>query len=144
MLTNKELFHSLSDPVPPLRRDVQIIPIDDNGKNLLYFHDSMGYLSENFALDAGVQPLLQMFNGDLSIEQIHNEIEGDIGIEQLLDFVQLMDQHRALQSEYLHFFADTVEDDFEKKSDKAACISRRKLSQRSERAQLLCCRHAFR
>lgn len=114
MLTNKELFHSLSDPVPPLRRDVQIIPIDDNGKNLLYFHDSMGYLSENFALDAGVQPLLQMFNGDLSIEQIHNEIEGDISIEQLLDFVQLMDQHRALQSEYFHFFADKVEDDFEK------------------------------
>jgi AmmeMemoRadiSam system protein B len=114
MLTNKELFHSITDPVPPLRRDIQIIPIEDKGKNLLYFHDSMGYLSKNFALDAGVQPLLQMFNGDLSIEQIHNEIDGNIGIEQLLDFVQLMDQHRALHSDYFRFFADKVEDDFEK------------------------------
>lgn len=114
MLRNKELFHSQTDPVPALRRDLQIIPIKDNGKDLLYFHDSMGYLSKNFALDASVQPLLQMFNGNVSIEQIHNKINGDIGIQELVDFVQLMDQHRALHSEYFRLFADKVEDDFEK------------------------------
>ncbi|MDZ7718136.1 MAG: AmmeMemoRadiSam system protein B [Balneolaceae bacterium] len=114
MIRNKELFHSKSDPVPSLRRDVQIIPIEDNGKDLLYFHDSMGYLSQNFALDSGVYPLLQMLDGESSVEKIHQQIDGNIEVENLLDFVQLMDQHRALQSDYFHFYADQMEEKFEK------------------------------
>lgn len=114
MLRTKELFHSMSDPVPSIRRDVQIIPIQDQGKDLLYFHDSMGYLSKNFALDASVRPLLQMFNGQSSIEQIHQKISGNLDKEGLLDFVQLMDQHRALHSEYFRFYADNMEEEFEK------------------------------
>lgn len=114
MLRSKELFHSMTDPVPSIRRDVQIIPIEDEGKDLLYFHDSMGYLSENFALTADVQPLLHLFNGKTSIEKIHQKIDGSIDKEGLLDFVQLMDQHRVLHSEYFRFFADKMEDDFEK------------------------------
>lgn len=114
MLRNKDLFHSKTDPVPALRGDVQIIPIEDNGRDLLYFHDSMGYLSKNFALDAGVHPLLQMLNGKTSIEEIHQEIDGNIDLDNLLDFVQLLDQHRALHSEYFRFFADQMEEDFEK------------------------------
>ncbi len=114
MLRSKELFHSMTDPVPSIRGDVQIIPIEDQGKELLYFHDSMGYLSKNFALDASVQPLLQMFNGQTNIEKVHQQIHGNIGKEALLDFVQLMDQHRVLHSEYFNFYADKMEDDFEK------------------------------
>lgn len=114
MLRSKELFHSMNEPVPPIRRDVQIIPIEDQGKDLLYFHDSMGYLSKNFALDAGVQPLLQMFNGSTSVEKIHQQIQGNIDKEGLLDFVQLLDQHRVLHSEYFQFYADKMEEDFEK------------------------------
>lgn len=114
MLRNKELFHSMTDPVPSIRRDIQIIPIEDKGKDLLYFHDSMGYLSKNFALDASVHPLLQMLNGETSIEKIHQQVDGNIGQDNLLDFVQLMDQHRALHSNYFRFFADQMEEDFEK------------------------------
>lgn len=114
MLRNKDLFYSLTDPVPALRRDVQIIPIEDKGKDLLYFHDSMGYLSKNFALDVSVQPLLLMLNGHTSIEKIHHQIDGGVSEEELLDFVQLMDQHRALHSEYFQFFAEKMESDFEK------------------------------
>jgi len=114
MLRNKELFHSKTDPVPALRGDLQIIPIEDKGKELLYFHDSMGYLSKNFALDANIHPLLQMLNGDTSIEQIHQQVDGNLNQENLLDFVQLLDQHRALHSDYFRFFADQMEENFEK------------------------------
>lgn len=104
----------MTDPVPSIRGDVQIIPIEDQGKDLLYFHDSMGYLFKNFALDASVRPLLQMFNGKSSIENIHQQIQGNLDKENLLDFVQLMDQHRVLHSEYFKFYADKLEDEFEK------------------------------
>ncbi|MCG2588374.1 AmmeMemoRadiSam system protein B [Rhodohalobacter sulfatireducens] len=114
MLRNKELFHSKTDPVPALRGDIQIIPIEDKGRDLLYFHDSMGYLSKNFALDANIHPLLQMLNGDTSIEHIHQQVDGNISHDNLLDFVQLLDQHRALHSDYFRFFADQMEVDFEK------------------------------
>ncbi|NBC65782.1 MAG: AmmeMemoRadiSam system protein B [Bacteroidetes bacterium] len=114
MLRNKELFHSKTDPVPALRGDIQIIPIEDKGRELIYFHDSMGYLSKNFALDANIHPLLQMLNGDTSIEEIHQQVDGNISQDNLLDFVQLLDQHRALHSDYYRFFADQMEADFEK------------------------------
>lgn len=114
MLRTKQLFHSQTDPVPPLRSDIDIIPIEDNGKELLYFHDGMGYLSKNFALEIQIHPLLRMFTGDSSIDQIHKQIDGNIGAGDLLDFVQLLDQHRVLNSEYFHFYSKKVEEDFEK------------------------------
>lgn len=123
MLRNKQLFCSKTDPVPQLRGDIQIIPIEDGGKKLLYFHDSMGYLSKNFALDANVQPLLQMFNGDFSIDQIHRHIHGSLSAENLLDFVQLLDQHRALRSEYFYFYSDKIEEDFEKSETRQAVLA---------------------
>ena len=113
MLRTKELFHSETDPVPELRRDVQIIPIEDKGKQLLYFHDSMGYLSENFALDANVKPLLRHINGNFDVHQIHGKIDREIPTDQLLDFVQLLDQHRALNSEYFQFYCEQTENEFE-------------------------------
>lgn len=123
MLRNKQLFHSKTEPVPQLRRDVQIIPLEDNGRELLYFHDSMGYLSKNFALDASVQPLLQMFNGELSIHEIDKRIKGSLSTENLLDFVQLLDQHRLLRSEYFHFYSDRLEQDFEKSEAREAFLA---------------------
>lgn len=123
MLRNKQLFHSKTDPVPQLRRDVQIIPLEDNGRELLYFHDSMGYLSKNFALDASVQPLLQMFNGELSIHEIDKRIKGSLSTENLLDFVQLLDQHRLLRSEYFYFYSDKLEQDFEKSEAREAFLA---------------------
>lgn len=123
MLRNKQLFHSTTEPVPPLRRDLQMIPIEDNGRKLLYFHDSMGYLSENFALDANVQPLLQMITGELSIDDIHKQIDGSLSAENLLDFVQLLDQHRLLHSEYFHFYSDQLDQDFEKGEAREAFLA---------------------
>lgn len=113
MRRNKGLFHSKTEPVPRLRQDIQVIPIEDGGRELLYFHDSLGYLTNNFALDANVQPLLVLFNGELSINQIQKKINGALSSENLLGFVQLLDQHRVLWSDYFHYYTDNVEKDFE-------------------------------
>ncbi|WP_234571415.1 AmmeMemoRadiSam system protein B [Rhodohalobacter sp. 614A] len=135
MLRNKQLFHSTTEPVPPLRRDLQMIPIEDNGRKLLYFHDSMGYLSENFALDANVQPLLQMITGELSIDDIHKQIDGSLSTENLLDFVQLLDQHRLLHSEYFHFYSDQLDQDFEKGEAREAFLAGNSYPNNAEQLQ---------
>lgn len=123
MTRSKQLFHSKTDPVPELRRDIQIIPVEDQGKNLLYFHDPMGYLSKNFAIDANVSPLLRMFDGELNIEEIHQKTNGGIAIDDLIDFVQLLDQHRVLNSKYFDFYSRKIEEDFEKSNTRKPALA---------------------
>ncbi len=83
----------------------------------------MGYLSKNFALEASVLPLLQMLDGNLSIDEIHSRIDGSLSVENLLDFVQLLDQHRLLHSEYFHFYSDKLEQDFENSETRDAFLA---------------------
>lgn len=107
------LFDSISSPIPELRRDIQVIPIQDNGKNLLYFHDSMGYTSPNFALDQQVEPILSLITGSYSISKIKELLNGAIDSDNLLEFVQLLDQHRVLNSKHFTVFSNRIEKDFE-------------------------------
>ena len=100
-------------PVPELRPDLQIIPIEQEGRKLIYFHDSMNYLTDHFALDINVQPLLILFDGSRSIKQIYQQLDGSIGKEDLLEFVKLLDSHRALNSDYYKQFSSRSEEKFE-------------------------------
>lgn len=99
-MSKKHLFDSISDPVPGLRRDIDLIPIQDHGKSFIYFYDSLGYMPESFALDAAIQPLLSFFSGHYSIRQVSKQIGNGIDTSKLLDFVQLLDQNLALDSDY--------------------------------------------
>lgn len=108
------LFDSVSSPIPPVRKDLQVIPIKDNGRELLYFHDSMGYTSPNFALDRQIEPVLSLITGNYSITQIIKLLNGSMNEENLLEFVQLLDQHRVLETKHFQVFSNRIEKDFEK------------------------------
>lgn len=108
------LFDSVSSPIPSIRKDLQVIPIEDNGRELLYFHDSMGYASPNFALDRQVEPVLSLITGNYSISQIIKLLNGSMDEENLLEFVQLLDQHRLLETKHFQVFSNRIEKDFEK------------------------------
>ncbi|MCH8548827.1 MAG: AmmeMemoRadiSam system protein B [Balneolaceae bacterium] len=116
MMNETLLFDSLSSPVPEIRRDLQVIPIEDDGRNLLYFHDPMGYASPNFALDRTAEPLLSLINGRQSVNQILGFINTTTKPFDLLEFIQLLDHHRILQSKHFRIFANRIEKDFEKSS----------------------------
>jgi AmmeMemoRadiSam system protein B len=111
--THDSIFDSVVSPIPELRPDLQIIPIEQEGRKLIYFHDSMNYLTDHFALDINVQPLLVLFDGSHSIEQIHQQLEGSIEKEELLNFVKLLDSHRVLNSDYYKKFSSRSEEKFE-------------------------------
>lgn len=115
MMNETLLFDSMSSPIPEIRRDLQIIPVNDEGRELIYFHDSMGYASPNFALDRGVEPFLSLINGQQSVNQILKLTNSDMDPFDLLEFVQLLDQHRILQTKHFRVFSNRIEKDFEKK-----------------------------
>lgn len=117
------LFDSLSSPVPELRRDLQIIPIQDNGTELLYFHDTMGYTSPNFAIDRNTEPLLSLITGRYSIQQIVNLLNNSLEPDDLLDFVQMLDHHRILDTKHYRLFAGRLEKDFESAQDRKAALA---------------------
>lgn len=123
MMNETLLFDSLSNPVPELRRDVQIIPVTDNGQDLLYFHDMMGYSSPNFALDRKIEPILSLFNGQYGVNQISTMLNNTIKADDLLDFVQLLDQHRILNSKHFKLFSNRIEKDFEASKTRKSALA---------------------
>ncbi|MCC5940043.1 MAG: AmmeMemoRadiSam system protein B [Balneolaceae bacterium] len=121
MSSSKNTF--LTGSVPSIRRDLEIIPVQHNGKTLLYFHDSMGYMPADFALDISVEPLLNLFNGSLSIQQMVSILKNQLSADDLLAFVQLLDDNFALQSKRFNQSKNEAEISFEKMSFRKPSLS---------------------
>ncbi len=113
-MNNGNIFNSLSAPVPPVRRELQLIPVKNNGERLLYFHDSLEYMPPNFALDQRVEPVLTLLNGNLSCNQISEMLNNQIKATEVLNFAQLLDESRVLYSQFYKSFSNQTEVDFEK------------------------------
>lgn len=107
------LFDSLTSPIPGIRRDIRVIPIQDQGRELLYFHDPMGYASPNFALDRQVETVLSLINGQTSVKQISELSNGNVSADELLEFIQLLDQNRILHTKHFKLFSNKIEKQFE-------------------------------
>ncbi len=123
MMNETLLFDSFSSAIPELRRDLQVIPVSDNGKQLLYFHDSMGYASPNFALDRQTEPVLSLINGRYSVNQIAKLLNNSVEPNDLLDFVQLLDQNRILNTKHFRLFSNRLEKDFEKSDTRKSALA---------------------
>lgn len=112
-MSKRYLFDSYSESIPALRRDIDLIPVQNNGKPVIYFHDGLGYMPEHFALDASIRALLSFFTGDYSISQICSLLDNNIPKQSVLEFVQLLDENMALCSTHYDLFAEKVECAFE-------------------------------
>lgn len=119
----------MSEPIgttpyfPELRRDLQIIPIKDNGRELLYFHDSLGYTPADFALHAAVKPLLSLFNGHYRVSDLLNSEGSDLKTEELEDFIRLLDQACLLYTPAYDRRVQEVETNFEKQTVREPSLS---------------------
>jgi MEMO1 family protein len=121
-MNKEQLISSFTDNIPEIRRDIQIIPIRDNGRNLLYFHDPLGYLPPDFALDGNARPLLSIFSGAFSIEQISDQLKG-ISKTEILSFVQLLDRHCVLNSRFYRQYSDNIEKEFEMQNERFPALA---------------------
>lgn len=107
------LFNSKTAPIPEVRRELEIIPVKNNGQSYLYFHDTLGYLTQNFALDQSAGTLLSLIDGRKSIEDLSPYLGNGITTDQLLTYIQLLDKHRLLQSEHFKQYSDFLERQYE-------------------------------
>ncbi|MGN8225783.1 AmmeMemoRadiSam system protein B [Gracilimonas sp. BCB1] len=108
-----KLFNSFTDPIPPLRYDVQIIPVKQNGETFLYFQDQLGYAHSDFAVPYSAQSLFSLFDGSRSVEDILEFSDEQITKEQILEYVQFLDEKALLHSPYFKEHAQQTEAEYE-------------------------------
>ena len=112
----EEYFNSLIKPVPPVRRDIQMIPVQTNGDFYFYFYDALKYTNPEFALNRQVEPVLSLINGRLNIGQIQEMLGGGIEKNDLLKFIQMLDQEMLLETDRFKNYSRSVEEQYEKQS----------------------------
>jgi len=110
------IFNSYTQKLPSIRRDIDLIPIEDNGRSLIYFHDSMGYMPDNFALDKTVEPFLSLLRGFFSIEELLEQANLSIDKKEFLHFIQLLDENNVLESARFKLYREKIEQEFEENS----------------------------
>jgi len=113
MSSPDNLFNSKSAPIPEVRRELEIIPVKNNGQSYLYFYDTLGYLTQNFALDQSAGTLLSLIDGRKSIEDLSPYLGNGVTTDQLLTYIQLLDQHRLLRSEHFKQYSEFLERQYE-------------------------------
>ena len=104
--------------LPPLRSDVEMIPMSHNGDELIYFHDPQGYMPSPFVMDRQVAALLPMLNGAFSIQDICRDLKrygNEVDEEQLLTFFKHLDEARLLLSPWFRHYKTELEEQFEQK-----------------------------
>lgn len=112
-MSEEKLFSSKTDPIPELRRDLQIIPVQENGSVLLYFHDQRGYTTPDFALKREAGQLLSLFDGQKNINDLESHLGNGVTKDDLLQFIQLLDKNRVLASNYFEYHAEAIEAEYE-------------------------------
>lgn len=117
------IFNSLTDPVPSFRWNLDKIPVQNNGRELLYIHDPMGYIEPNFALDRTVEPLLSLINGQHSVNQITEIISGNISPDDILYFFKTLDKNLLLNSPFYQEKSNQIEGEFENATVRQPALS---------------------
>lgn len=112
-MNKNNLFDSLTDPIPQLRRDIQVIPVQNNGSSYLYFHDSRDYIPSDFALNRETETLLSLIDGRKSINDLKPYIGDEVTVQQLKEFIQFLDKNRLLSSGYYQSYSQGIESQYE-------------------------------
>lgn len=127
--------------LPPIRAGVEMIPVSNEGKELIYFHDPQGYLVKPFVLDKEIAALIPLLNGNYSVRDITTELKrygSAVEEEQLLAFVRQLDEARMLMSPWFRHFSNEVNASFEQRDVRpAVCAGSTYPSDKSELIKML-------
>jgi len=95
-------FNSVTEPIPPLRSDLELMPYEENGEQLLILRDPSGYGSEMIVFKPEAWALFSLFNGTQTISELQREIfrstEVHVDAAQILDIVRMLDEYCFLDS----------------------------------------------
>ncbi len=109
--------------LPPLRSDVEMIPVTHEDKELVYFHDPQGYLPGPIALDRQIAALMPMLDGNFSVRDICSDLKrygSDVDEMQLLTFLRQLDESCLLLSPWFRECKNEIEETFERQNVRPA------------------------
>ncbi len=111
-----DIFVSLTDPIPSLRYDIELLPVTSDGNNFVALHDPEGYAENMLMFKPEMLELLKLFDGERSIRQLQYDIlkaNGEMIISnKLLSIVQTLDRNLYLDSEFFHQTRDDRDNAF--------------------------------
>lgn len=113
-MDNHPLFDSYTDAIPPVRHDIQQIPVQQNGHSLIYFHDVLGYATPNFALPSQASAVLSLIDGKRSVTDILEFSSDEVTKEEILGYIRFLDENGLLDSEHFAVRAEFIESQYEK------------------------------
>lgn len=122
-IVTHHLFNSTTKPIPPVRRDIQIIPVKEDGRDLLLFYDPMKIAEPGFALNGSVEPVLSLIDGHKSLTQLAPYFGENVAGDQLLGFVQMLDKNKLLESPYFKIESTRIEEQFENSGIRQPALS---------------------
>lgn len=112
-IVENDMFNSKTSIIPPVRRDVQIIPVEDDGRDLLLFYDTLKISKPGFALDRSVEPILSLLDGRKTLPQLLSYFGAGVPEEEVLNFIRLLDKQLLLESSYFRRETENIEQRFE-------------------------------
>jgi len=112
-IMSADLFNSTTGSIPPVRRDLQIIPVEEDGRELLLFYDSMKIISPGFALHRSVEPILSLIDGRKTLHELMSYMGSNVKEEDILSFIRLLDEQLILNSPYFRLRSEQIEQSFE-------------------------------
>ena len=119
-MAQASVFNSLEQPIPALRPDLEVIPVEFDGDSYLYFHDMLGYAPSNFAIKRDSSTLLSLLDGSRSVNDILDLVQAngnarvsDEQARELLRQIQFLDEKCLLASERYRNYAEQTETAFE-------------------------------
>lgn len=119
-----DVFASLTDPIPPLRHDLELLPVREEGEDLLLLRDPSGYSEEMLLLRPAAMALLRFFDGQHSVQALLEGIRQGTGVTiegtQILDIVQSLDRYHFLANERFHERQERLDTEYVAREERPA------------------------
>lgn len=93
---------NLTDPVAPLRMDVQTLLSEEDGTEIVLLHDPLDIAFQDVAIDTDSLYILELMDGVRSLRDIHRllgeRLQTEIDMAQLVKFVKSLDDMMYLEN----------------------------------------------
>lgn len=122
-IVNNNIFNSKTGIIPPVRRDVQIIPVEEDGRDLLLFYDTLKISKPGFALNSSVEPILSLLDGRKTLCQLTAYFRQDVDEDEILTFIGMLDEQLLLESEHFRKETERIERQFEESGIRKPALS---------------------
>ena len=113
-----------SDYKPALKQEIEILPAEHNGRDMILIRDTEGLSNKTLIMPAETIVLLQFFNGSNTIRDIQSKllkISGELINEaEIIDFVRQIDEANLLENEKTQEMRRKIYEEFRKSSVREA------------------------